>query len=91
MPWPVVAIHAHLLPSGKVMAWHNNGLQLTTQTHLWDPATGGFTSVFNPHTHLFCSGHAFLPDGRLLVAGGHHLANLAGEPDTNVFDSNTNS
>jgi hypothetical protein len=91
MPWPVVAIHAHLLPNGKVMAWHNNGLQLTTQTHLWDPATGGFTSVLNPHTHMFCSGHAFLPDGRLLVAGGHHLANLAGEPHTNVFDSSTNS
>lgn len=25
----------------------------------------------NTNTNLFCSGHSFLPDGRLLVAGGH--------------------
>ena len=25
------------------------------------------------NANLFCSGHAFLPDGRLLVAGGHRI------------------
>ncbi|HEX8202841.1 MAG TPA: galactose oxidase-like domain-containing protein, partial [Isosphaeraceae bacterium] len=45
----------------------------------------------------FCSGHAFLPDGRLLVAGGHddvtgHFhADFVGVPDASLFDPATNS
>ncbi|HEV2705430.1 MAG TPA: galactose oxidase-like domain-containing protein [Pyrinomonadaceae bacterium] len=89
--WPIVAIHTHVLPNGKVMAWQSNGAQLSTQTYLWDPSNGSFTSVLNPNTHMFCSGHALLPDGRLFVLGGHHFDNGVGEPHTNVFDANTNS
>src|SRR6185436_16358575 len=37
-------------------------------------------------TNLFCSGHAFLPDGRLLVMGGHEGANGEGSVDANIFD-----
>ena len=33
---------------------------------------------------LFCSGHTFLPDGRLLVAGGH-IASDRGIPDISIF------
>jgi hypothetical protein len=36
---------------------------------LWDPATGEFKQVHTP-SDMFCAGHAFLPDGRLLIAGG---------------------
>jgi hypothetical protein len=88
--WPLVAIHTHLLPNGKVLTWQRKDSELTTQTYLWDPATNGFTQIFNPYTHLFCSGHSFLPDGRLLVTGGHHFENGVGEPHTNIFDPNTN-
>ena len=35
--------------------------------------------------NLFCSGHTFLPDGRLFVAGGH-LADGAGVNQTTVYD-----
>jgi hypothetical protein len=89
--WPLVAIHTHLLPNGKVLTWQRKDSELTTQTYLWDPATNGFTQIFNPYTHLFCSGHSFLPDGRLLVTGGHHFENGVGEPHTNIFDPNTNT
>src|SRR5262249_16912040 len=41
----------------------------TFTTLLWDPRTGQSTLVPTP-TDLFCAGHAFLPDGKLLVAGG---------------------
>ena len=44
-----------------------------TTPHLWDPVTGQFDLPSPPPTpkhNIFCSGHAFLPDGRLLVAGG---------------------
>jgi hypothetical protein len=39
---------------------------------------------------VFCSGHGFLPDGRLLVAGGH-LDDELGLPDANIFDAVTRS
>ena len=35
--------------------------------------------------NLFCSGHTFLPDGRLFVAGGH-LADGAGVNQTTIYD-----
>ena len=39
---------------------------------VWDPSqeANGFTEVENGPWDFFCSGHAFLPDGRLLLAGG---------------------
>ena len=53
----------------------------------------GMLRVANSTTNLFCSGHSFLPDGRLLVAGGHKSPDFdgAGEPYTNIFDYLTNS
>ena len=50
------------------------------EPQLWDPSGGGFTqkantTCTNPTTcELFCSGHTFLSDGSLLVAGGHSEA-----------------
>ena len=49
-PWPVVAVHAALLPNGKVLAWdatpddadddpHTTD-NFTTRVTLWDPRTG---------------------------------------------------
>src|SRR5688572_11762258 len=37
MTWPGVAIHAHLLPSGKVLFWGAEDRQADTQ--IWDPVT----------------------------------------------------
>jgi hypothetical protein len=42
---------------------------------LWNPATNGVTPVSLPR-NLFCSGHAFLGDGRLFVASGQFPAHL---------------
>ncbi|MGH2709015.1 MAG: hypothetical protein ACRDJK_12070 [Actinomycetota bacterium] len=77
--WPVVAVHLQLLPSGRVLSWGRFG-----QPQVWDPTTGAFEEIPSS-THLFCAGHALLPDGRLLVAGGH-LSNDHGIPDANLFD-----
>jgi galactose oxidase len=78
-PAPLVQIHLHLLPNGKVLSWGRVG-----DPQVWDPATGAFTVVPAPSL-LFCAGHDFLPDGRLLVAGGH-ISDLHGLANTNVFD-----
>src|SRR5262245_12882613 len=64
-PSPIVQVHLHLLVNGTVLSWGRYG-----DSQIWDPATGTFTSVALP-AWLFCAGHDFLPDGRLLVAGGH--------------------
>jgi len=65
---------------------------------LWNPATGQATATPQPtlanpagaNASLFCSGHAFVPDGRLLVAGGH-LADSAGLSQTALYDPVTNT
>jgi hypothetical protein len=85
--WSNVAVHLNLLPNGKVLTW---GLSGTAQ--VWDPATGGFTSVPSPAV-IFCAGHSLLADGRLLVAGGnnHPTEALNGIRDITIFDPSTNS
>jgi hypothetical protein len=82
----IVPLHAHLLPTGKVLAWGKVG-------HPWvwtppadgNPAGSGSFREVPIDTMLFCGGHAFLPDGRLLVSGGH-LANDRGLSVTYAFD-----
>ena len=80
--WPVVAVHLHLMRGGQVLSF---GLKRTPL--VWDIATGVFTQVPSA-TLVFCSGHALLPDGRLLVTGGHILHDR-GLPDVNIFDPAT--
>jgi hypothetical protein len=82
--WPVVAVHLHLLPSGQVLSWGRIG---TPQ--LFDLASETFLPVPSS-TMLFCSGHTFLADGRLLVSGGH-LDDRRGLRDANAFDPVTES
>lgn len=71
---PVIALHLSLLPNGQALMWGHGG-----EPQLWNPS-GGFLQVTNgtcsnPATcELFCAGHTFLADGRLLVAGGHNEA-----------------
>ena len=72
-PWPIVAVHMHVLPTGKVAIWDRLGAAA-----IWDPETGVAELSSTPGYNLFCSGHAFLGDGSLLVTGGH--ADLGGHP-----------
>jgi hypothetical protein len=90
----------------------NDGLDVTgfSDTFLVDPLYldhPGYTkTVANTTTNLFCSGHTFLPDGRLLVTGGHRralsppdaqlppgseFAEGLGEDAVNTFDYRTDS
>jgi NPCBM/NEW2 domain/Domain of unknown function (DUF1929)/Kelch motif len=90
--WPVVAVHASLLPNGKIITW-NAGEQPTqvTKADLFDPVNGLHTPVPVNTANLFCSGHTLLPDGRLLVVGGHLVNNGEGIAQTNLFDYRDNS
>jgi hypothetical protein len=89
--WPVVAIHAALLPNAHVLTWGRSDKQPV----VWTPpttvgASGSFVST--PETSdLFCSGHTFLPDGRILVAGGHSGTNSLGIRNSAIFNFATNT
>ncbi|GAA4923244.1 galactose oxidase early set domain-containing protein [Actinoplanes utahensis] len=71
----VNAIHAALLHTGKVLIIAGSGNNRDAfeaksfRTVLYDPVEDEFTEVPTP-TDVFCAGHTFLPDGKLLVAGG---------------------
>ena len=91
--WPEQATHAVVLHTGKVLWWRGNSANGTSATsYVWDPATDSLTTQLTPEDNIFCSGHATLADGRVLVLGGTvGPQNAAGLPDTNLFDPVTES
>ncbi len=104
-----VPLHISLLPNGKILYWgrdkvingpnledvtgHSNTYVVDPQFFFNDPL-GHTTTYFNSTTNLFCSGHSFLPDGRLLVTGGHEKNSVSpfteglGDRSVNLFDYN---
>ncbi len=107
--WPAdspVIIHVSVLPDGRVLFWGRDKVKDMAgnptefdeigkaTARIWNPATGLFQTVNNITTNLFCSGHSFLPDGRLFVAGGHKNTwpnSLVGDEHTNIFNPATNT
>jgi hypothetical protein len=83
MAWPLVAVHMSLLPTGQLLAWDGFGFNPGSAT-IFDPNTLAFTAVPNV-PNIFCSGHVLLPDGRVLVAGGH-IAVDVGIRNTTIFN-----
>ncbi|MFE1801942.1 galactose oxidase-like domain-containing protein [Streptomyces sp. NPDC059517] len=69
------AIHAALLHTGKVLIVAGSGNEQkkfdkgSFDTILWDPKADTFKKIATP-ADFFCAGHAQLPSGRMLVAGG---------------------
>jgi galactose oxidase len=79
----VTSIHAHLLPDGKILFFHarycGEDAKFTSYCH--DPSDDSLVQYLIPvwddlsnpdlqQSAFFCSGHTFLEDGKLLVAGG---------------------
>jgi hypothetical protein len=103
IPAQVLPIHLHLLPTGKVMYWdrhdenrHNPNAPLASRLswdgnpRLWDPLTGIITRTATVTYDLFCAGHSFLADGRLLVTGGHVMG-TTGEDKASLYDPFTDA
>lgn len=95
-PGPAKASHAALLPNGKVLLIEgsaNDPAQFaagTFKTFVWNPGDNTYASVPTPYD-AFCSGHAFLANGKLLVAGGlsGYTPTVAGSPHTYQFNWQT--
>lgn len=88
--WPFVSIHASLLPDGRIVAWSRREGVTELETWVGNPKTGKFTKILNPYVQAFCAGQTFLPDGTLLVAGGHDKWDGWGAKQTTLFDYRTN-
>lgn len=90
MDWGIVAAHSILLRTGKLIEM--DGWIAPNPARLFDPATGSLTSITNPFgLDIFCSGHATLPDGRVVIAGGHGFTATLGLDATTIFDPATNT
>ena len=87
--FPFFPPHTHLLPNGKLMIWPGDSAS-GNDPRMWDPATNAVTSLAPPGYDIFCSGHLFLPDGRLFVAGGH-ITLSTGLNEASIYDSFSNT
>ncbi len=102
--WPVIPIHANLLPNGKVIAWDatpddfdddpHTTENYTTRVTVWDPINNTFISANNDtNADLFCAGSSHLWDGRILFAGGDSgIGGLNGPlSNSSIYDPDTNT
>ena len=85
--WPTRAVHATLLPDGRVffVSYYDESLH----PNIWDPVSNTFTGTAASSYRLFCAGHTTLADGRVFIAGGH-IADFTGYPHAVIFDPATN-
>jgi len=84
IPFPIVTVHKHLLPGGKVLAW--DGQSFARDVRIWNSVTGAFETTSSPAINPFCSGHTQMADGRIFVAGGHRGLAHVGITSANAYD-----
>ena len=90
----ILAVHAVLLPTGQILYFGGDendlnqaksfeqfrNLNAINHTRLFDCRTFQIDDPGSPTTDVFCSGHALMGDGHLLVAGGtYELSDAPGE------------
>ncbi len=104
LDWPLIAIHAALLPDGRVMTYGTQVSTYGTGTFMYDvfdprevlgsPASH-LTLPNGTTTNLFCSAQLLLPTtGELMLSGGDRMENgkstSRGVADVNIFSTVTN-
>jgi len=81
---PIHPVHVNVLPTGRMLFWSDDA----GDPWLWNPVTQSATLLAGPGFDVFCSGHSFLADGRLLIAGGH-VQNNIGLPNATIYNPGT--
>jgi Domain of unknown function (DUF1929)/Carboxypeptidase regulatory-like domain len=81
--WPARAVHATLLPDGRVFFVSYYGESLNP--NIWDPVSNTFSPTAASTYALFCAGHTSMADGRVFIAGGH-IADYTGYAHAVIFD-----
>jgi hypothetical protein len=103
-----LAIHMTLLPNGDVLSWphdynyflkYRHAAPYTPDIMLWNPATNAYQPLPVLRTNIFCSGSTFLPNGDLIILGGHGPAGIPisglqthyGNHFVEIYDYQTNA
>ncbi|MBV8869884.1 MAG: DUF1929 domain-containing protein [Acetobacteraceae bacterium] len=97
MQFPNVPVSAAALPNGKLLTWASNQ-PFFFEGDIGQDASTTYTSLYNPATNsveesgqtsmmadMFCSGVAYLTDGRIMVNGGSSSSHTA------LYDPRTDS
>ena len=86
--WPYRAVSAAVLPNGRVFFF--DSFTKGDNPQIWDPATNTVTPATKAGFNIFCTGHSFLADGRLFLAGGD-ITDNTGLPYASIYNPTTNS
>ena len=101
--WPLIAVHAVLMPDGRVLTYGTSATGQQTAIFIydvWDPSQGldaGHTTLPNQTgVDIFCSSQVVLPSGgQVFIAGGDNWTGTSttntGNPDSNVFNYGSNT
>ncbi|WP_237152282.1 AbfB domain-containing protein [Oryzibacter oryziterrae] len=98
-PWPLIGLHAALMPSGVVMTFGSplgNGVQDGRTFDIWDPAKGfdgtaHYTLPQAQQVDAFCSAGTFLKTGAMLISGGSSGASGYSSNASTLFDPSTHT
>ena len=88
----VKAIHSVVLPNGRVLLFSYLYRAVGSDAYVWDPASGATTNVSLTWNRTSSApAIRFLPNGRLLLTGGHvHRGALGlGVKNTDIYDPAT--
>jgi hypothetical protein len=102
--WPLIAIHAVLLPDGRVMSYGSNQQGQTRSGQyvyeVWNPGQGTDTAAHTvlpntTSTNIFCAGQSVMTtSGEVLIVGGDLTINgqrFFGDDRTTIFSPQTNA
>ncbi|HEU0202797.1 MAG TPA: PA14 domain-containing protein [Burkholderiaceae bacterium] len=99
--WPLIAVHAVLLPDGRVLTYGTDTTGKQTGYFVydvWDPTDDSHLTLPNgTSTDIFCSSQLVLPQSGAgaLIAGGDNWTGTGttntGNNNSNVFDYGTNT
>ncbi|HWN06591.1 MAG TPA: PA14 domain-containing protein [Steroidobacteraceae bacterium] len=101
--WPLIAVHAVLMPDGRVLTYGTSATGQQTAIFIydvWDPSAGldaGHTTLPNmTAVDIFCSSQVVLPSGgQVFIAGGDNWTGASttntGNSDSTVFAYGSNT
>lgn len=87
--FPVPAVHSLLLHTNKLLFFRGDGEDEggvgVYRSHILNLETFEFETTFQMDSNVFCSGHSYLPDGRIVLSGGEKEEDL-GPRYVHTFD-----
>ncbi len=87
--WPLVNMHASMLPDGRIFMWDREN-DYTRSFHVFNPLTNSFSALPPIGESVFCAGIDLMPNGQVLMNGGHLSTDKYGIVDSYLYNPATN-